>query len=293
MRLLKLSILINYLSLTKNIKKAVTAIHIGIFLSIFAASSAIISLYIENEISDLEYELASWSESKRYQERASAKLPRLVSDFHRYMDIDKIYRDFTQTLKLTNFWNRVISHEDRYIPFFYDIDEVLELEDSITGEEIAGLKDLINKYPEYTKKKYLQIIDDFPKIFKTIIPNDEIKKYRSILFDSSYQNLLDEINNYENQLMFEGKLYQYYEDTYKIYDFAIEFINMIDSLSLYMIEIHEQTIDELNDAIIKKSLFEKNLVLTIFILQFLIFLIVQFFELSSVSLNSKIKKLIK
>jgi hypothetical protein len=293
MRLLKLSILINYLSLTKNIKKAVTAIHIGIFLSIFAASSAIISLYIENEISDLEYELASWSESKRYQERASAKLPRLVSDFHRYMDIDKIYRDFTQTLKLTNFWNRVISHEDRYIPFYYDIDEVLELEDSMTGEEIAGLKDLINKYPEYTKKKYLQIIDDFPKIFKTIIPNDEIKKYRSILFDSSYQNLLDEINNYENQLMFEGKLYQYYEDTYKIYDFAIEFINMIDSLSLYLIEIHEQTIDELNDAIIKKSLFEKNLVLTIFVLQFLIFLIVQFFELSSVSLNSKIKKLIK
>ena len=293
MRLLKLSILINYLSLTKNIKKAVTAIHIGIFLSIFAASSAIISLYIENEISDLEYELASWSESKRYQERASAKLPRLVSDFHRYMDIDKIYRDFTQTLKLTNFWNRAISHEDRYIPFYYDIDEVLELEDSMTGEEIAGLKDLINKYPEYTKKKYLQIIDDFPKIFKTIIPNDEIEKYRSILFDSSYQNLLDEINNYENQLMFEGKLYQYYEDTYKIYDFAIEFINMIDSLSLYMIEIHEQTIDELNDAIIKKSLFEKNLVLTIFVLQFLIFLIVQFFELSSVSLNSKIKKLIK
>ena len=105
--------------------------------------------------------------------------------------------------------------------------------------------------------------------------------------------MLDEINNYENQLMFEGKLYQYYEDTYKIYDFAIEFINMIDSLSLYMIEIHEQTIDELNDAIIKKSLFEKNLVLTIFVLQFLIFLIVQFFELSSVSLNSKIKKLIK
>ena len=293
MRLLKLSILINYLSLNKNIKKALRVINIGIFLSIFAVSSAPISLYIENEISDLEYELASWSESKRYQERASAELPRLVSDFHRYMDIDKIYRDFTQTLKLTNFWNRAISHEDRYIPFYYDIDEVLELEDSMTGEEIAGLKDLINKYPEYTKKKYLQIIDDFPKIFKTIIPNDEIKKYRSILFDSSYQNLLDEINNYENQLMFEGKLYQYYEDTYKIYDFAIEFINMIDSLSLYIIEIHEQTIDELNDAIIKKSLFEKNLVLTIFVLQFLIFLIVQFFELSSVSLNSKIKKLIK
>ena len=71
MRLLKLSILINYLSLNKNIKKALRVINIGIFLSIFAVSSAVISLYIENEISDLEYELASWSESKRYQERTS------------------------------------------------------------------------------------------------------------------------------------------------------------------------------------------------------------------------------
>ena len=293
MRLLRLSLLINYFSITKNVKKAVTAINIGIFLSIFAASSAIISLYIENEISDLEYELASLSESKRYQERSSTEIPRLVSDFHRYMDIDKIYNDFTEILKLTNFGNRAISNEDRFIPFLYDIDDVLELEGLLTDDIIAELKDLINEYPEYTKKKYLQILDDFPKIIKTVIPKNEIKKYRNILFDSSYQDLLDEINNKENQLMYDGKLYEYYEESYKLYDYAIEFINMMDSISLYVIEIHKQTIDELNDAIIKKSLLEKNLVLIIFVLQFFVFLIVQFFEVSSINFNSMIKKRIK
>ena len=68
---------------------------------------------------------------------------------------------------------------------------------------------------------------------------------------------------------------------------------MMSSVNLYIIEIHKQTIIELNDEIIKKSLLEKNLVLIIFILQFFIFVIVQFFEISSINFNAKIKKLIK
>ena len=293
MRLLKLSILINYLSLNKNIKKALRVINIGIFLSIFAVSSAVISLYIENEISDLEYELASWSESKRYQERASTELPRIIGDFNKFTDIDKIFRDFHQTLKLTNFGNRAISNEDIYIPFFYDIDEVLDLKDMGLEEDINSLKDLINEYPEEVKKKYLQIIEDFPKIYKTIVPANELKVFKKIIFDSSYQNLLDEISNDENKLIFEGNLYQYYEESHEILDYAKDFIDMINSLNLYMIEIHKQTIIDLNNEIIKKSLLEKNLVLMIFILQFFIFVIVQFFEISSINFNAKIKKLIK
>jgi hypothetical protein len=293
MRLLKLSILINYLSLNKNIKKALRVINIGIFLSIFAVSSAVISLYIENEISDLEYELASWSESKRYQERASTELPRIIGDFNRFIDIDKIFRDFHQTLKLTNFGNRAISNEDIYIPFFYDIDEVLDLKDMALEEDINSLKELINEYPEEVKKKYLQIIEDFPKIYKTIVPANELKVFKKIIFDSSYQNLLDEINNDENKSIFEGNLYQYYEESHEIFDYVKDLIDMMSSVNLYIIEIHKQTIIELNDEIIKKSLLEKNLVLIIFILQFFIFVIVQFFEISSINFNAKIKKLIK
>ena len=105
--------------------------------------------------------------------------------------------------------------------------------------------------------------------------------------------MLDEISNDENKLIFEGNLYQYYEESHEILDYAKDFIDMINSLNLYIIEIHKQTIIDLNNEIIKKSLLEKNLVLMIFILQFFIFVIVQFFEISSINFNAKIKKLIK
>jgi len=52
MRILRLSFLRQYFLLSKNIKKALLIINIGIFLSIFAATSAAISFYIEKKINE-------------------------------------------------------------------------------------------------------------------------------------------------------------------------------------------------------------------------------------------------
>ena len=293
MRLLRLSLLINYFSITKNVKKAVTAINIGIFLSIFAASSAVISLYIENEISDLEYELTSMSDSKRYQERATAKIPALIANFNSFLNMEKTYRDFHEILKFTKFGNKAISNEDMYIPLFYDIGDLVGLDDIFLEEEFDYFRELINEYPEDTKKRYLKVLDDFPLVFKQIIPEDKIKEFNNILFNSSYENLLNEINDEKNQLIFDGEHYIYSKKTNELVNYTIDFIDMMSSLSLYVVEIHKVTIEELNNEIIKKSKLEKDLVFFIFILQFLVFLIVQFFELSSLSLGNKIKKAIK
>ena len=54
MRFFKIPILTPFIISQKNIKKSLLIINIGIFLSIFAASSAIISLFIENKISKYE-----------------------------------------------------------------------------------------------------------------------------------------------------------------------------------------------------------------------------------------------
>ena len=54
MRFFKIPTFTPYIISPKNIKKSLLIINIGIFLSIFAASSAIISLYIENKISKYE-----------------------------------------------------------------------------------------------------------------------------------------------------------------------------------------------------------------------------------------------
>ena len=64
MRLLRFSLLINFFSNKKNLNKALRLINLGIFLSIFAASTAIISFYIEREINELEYELVEYRQSR-------------------------------------------------------------------------------------------------------------------------------------------------------------------------------------------------------------------------------------
>ena len=52
----------------------------------------------------------------------------------------------------------------------------------------------------------------------------------------------------------------------------------------------DESIDELNKQIINLSNKEKNIILLAFILQLIIFIIIQFFEISSVNLNFKKKK---
>ena len=56
MKLLKFSLLMNYFAIAKNSKRAIFIINIGIFLSIFAFSAATISIFIENKVSQLEFE---------------------------------------------------------------------------------------------------------------------------------------------------------------------------------------------------------------------------------------------
>jgi len=64
MRLLRFSLLLNFFLNKKNLNKALKLINLGIFLSIFAASTAIVSFYIEREINELEYELVEYRQSR-------------------------------------------------------------------------------------------------------------------------------------------------------------------------------------------------------------------------------------
>ena len=58
MKILRISLLLNLFSNTKNQSKFLTYINIGLFLSIFAISAAIITFYIETKIDKIESNLA-------------------------------------------------------------------------------------------------------------------------------------------------------------------------------------------------------------------------------------------
>ena len=55
MRVIRFRALKTFLITSKNLRRSLVAINIGIFLAIFAASSAVISLFVENELTDYEF----------------------------------------------------------------------------------------------------------------------------------------------------------------------------------------------------------------------------------------------
>tara|TARA_A100000164_G_scaffold315716_1_gene295439 strand:+ start:203 stop:505 length:303 start_codon:yes stop_codon:yes gene_type:complete len=71
MKLLKLSLLINYFAIAKNSKRAIFLINVGLFLSIFALSAASISIYVENKVSNLEFEHLTNSRAKSEPEQTT------------------------------------------------------------------------------------------------------------------------------------------------------------------------------------------------------------------------------
>jgi hypothetical protein len=292
MRILRLSLLRNYLILSKNIKKSLLIINIGIFLSIFAATSAMISIYIENKISNEEFELIEYQQEKRTTDRFLGQLPSWVMLF----DIASLNIQQTEEMyefiKLTDFGDKIISKWDAYLPSLYDIDK--------NWEEISDFKDFnefIQLYleilPESTQKEYKNLIKESEKYKKPQVSAEEGNEYRKKLFNTGYENLLEEIENSKNNIFYEGKVFDDYIYVQKFLVFAKEYFLMLEDIFRASSATSGFAIEEINKNIIKLSKYEKNIILGAFIFQFIIFLIIQYFEISSVTIQNiknKVKK---
>ena len=89
MRLFKIALLIQYFEISKNKKKALLFVNIGIFLSIFALSSAFISLYIENKVNKFQFTLMESSHEIRDLQKLQEQIPIFISQLDLSNLIDK------------------------------------------------------------------------------------------------------------------------------------------------------------------------------------------------------------
>lgn len=292
MKLFKLTFLISYFSVSKNKKKALFIINIGIFLSIFAATSAMISLYVENKVSTLEFEHALYSKEKRSHERSIKEILKLSSDISNFKNIEYSQIYFTDYLKLNKFTKNALSYKDFAIPLiYYNLHDLSEVEldpndidyDYFTkddGQELRALIDETNALSKTLFKKYSHLQEKITKV----------------LYKSSYEDIKDEISdklnikdneisklNYEEAVDDFNKLSNNID---RLMDFVLHFESQI-------IEDYDLSIKDINKEIIDLSKIEKNLILFAFILQLIVFIIIQFFEISSVNLQIKgnIKKI--
>ena len=293
MKYLKLSMLINYLRVAKNTKKAIFIINFGIFLSIFAASSAIISLYIENKVSSLEFKHTLYSKEKKYYERSIDETLSISSELNQFRFIENSHTYFNNYLRSNEFGKTVISYKDFAIPvIYYYINDLTDEEfisendidyDYFTKEDGDELKKLIistNKMLKLQFKKYSgleKIIEktlyksDFDDLEREIMNKDFIK-------DNDLRNI-----NYEEAV---EELSETLDNMLRLMDYTFHYLNQV-------IEDYDLSINDINNEIINFSKIEKNLILIAFILQLIVFIIIQFFEVSSVNYNlvKKIKKI--
>lgn len=295
MKILRLSLLTRIVNSAKDTKKYIFYINIGIFLSIFAISAASISFYIENKIDRIEFDLIQY----QYDEKDNQNTLKELSVFNNI-----VQANLTSSKKIQNLYEHIasmglgeytISPEDIYLPSVYvqmtsndnqnfiemiedgSFDAMLKLFKELpinqkwketTGEEsinVSRFERSINKIKNSTLFK-----EDFTSLHKNIFSYDFFKIENQI-FNKSIN-----INDYDSQ---------YYKDYLKLLNFHNDLIIILGVMNEYFEYLslkNKENISALNESIVYYSRIESQIIIFTFLFQFIVFTIIQFFEISSI-----------
>ena len=296
MRLLRFALLTNYFLKKKNFNRAIKLINIGIFLAIFASTSAIISLSIENKISLKEYQLISNQRDLTNLRKAITSLKAQYYIFE--FDQTQENKDYETELynNETKFNFKLVSSNDFYKPYiFFVIKEEEQFRKTLGDSFIKELKSLINDaagihsfFSPLNKKGWNKKIQNFESQRKKFV---DTVNYNVDKFLINEKVLFDELNNISSStdFNFTNQVRTDYAGTFAYKNSSIDFIATIIEISGGLVSKLEIENKFIGKEIIKLSKLEKNLILTTFLLQLAIFIIIQLFEISSINKEKKIK----
>jgi len=297
MKFLKFSMLMTYFALEKNSKRALLIINVGIFLSIFACSAAFISLYIENKVSQFEFLHLEESKYKREAERTIQLIPSITGELRQVVNIEDTNQEFSELMRFNNFGKLIISSNDIQASGLYEItytikdfDEYMEIFDLYVKDE-KYLKEVLPVYHE----EFKQLVKETKKNLNILRKlEDKEKIFENILYNRSYDDLFDELlvslkesTKKKQNLKFIGEYSKEFLLAEKIVDQFYELIEYALLITSSSITYSDIALKDINNEIKYFSKLEKNLILSAFILQLSIFIIIQFFEISSVNFNLK------
>ena len=296
MKLLKLSLLINYFAIAKNSKRAIFLINVGLFLSIFALSAASISIYIENKVSNLEFEHLQESRAKSEAEKYTKMVIDYKNKLRQYRNLEGSFEQHLEFLRLNQFGKVVSSPNDLQVYALYDIvrEEKFMSEFVLIFDEFNFLFDS-DVFTDEEIKNYKIITENVKKTFILLEKLNPIE-LESIIFQRSFQDLGEEIkSSMRNESKFkylkdQGQFEKVYNETiYLREDLETLFSYLLRYLNAGLISV-DVSLETINKEIIDLSNKEKSIILVAFFLQLLVFIIIQFFEISSVRIALKRKK---
>ena len=296
MKLFRFSLLSAYFAVIKNKKKALLIINIGIFLSIFAATSAAISYFVEKKINQNEFLLIEEQTAKK---DVAFWIAEIESEI---VFIESLLFNENQQIKNINFisWsevgNKIISNKDFFLPIIYtslldsaDLQEFIDMQfDGMSINEIvlnfvslweqerideikSTLEEFEIKYLKYKKINF----DHYKQLIYQSSPSD--------LFNEINKNKLYSVSNKESLIYYDYLMVdEFNQATLKYFKMFLQVMRSLEATS-------NESIEETENKIINLSNNEKNLIFITFILQLIVFIFIQIFEVSSVNLTTKKK----
>ena len=296
MKLFRLAILSSYLSyLSKNKKQALKFINLGIFLCIFAISTAGISFFIEKKISDKQNQLLYLQIDDKDYSRLKSSFQTAMDTYQNLLLIEERYRVEKEYLAQSeieaqlqtdiDFFGSYIYANSFAIKEMFTDKEFLDFVDP-EGEDIKYIIELLET--SWDENEVEQFKNSLIKANKSL---NEIQKinfeYYKLNNHQSLDEIISEIINYKKNNVYNSneKIFSDYFEIitlmYNLIDYLNEFFQILSSLK----EGGQEDIQQINAEIISLSKKEKNYILGTFIIQFVIFLIIQFFEVNSINFN--------
>ena len=294
MRILKIPTFTPFIISQRNIKKSLLIINLGIFLSIFAATSAIISLFIENKISHYETEIIENKQMNLFFNRFERMVNVYEDSENRLYNFNQNFASFNEILDSLKGGEKLIDDREYYYYRFYsyiafmddnfDEDEANEWMLYFTEKEF-----LENIYDPIVHKKFYDELEAQSKKFKNYVKEyktfaSDLKKIDPfiILSDEELMN-----NTYKDSVEINKLINKYFTKVFYMNDFLREFLMNIKriisdwSLSYKSLDLSNyQEIEKLSNL-------EKKLIIFAFVLQIVIFFVTQFFE---ITFASRVKK---
>ena len=296
MKLFRLAILSSYLSyLSKNKKQALKFINLGIFLCIFAISTAGISFFIEKKISDKQNQLLYLQIDDKDYSRLKSSFQTAMDTYQNLLLIEERYRVEKEYLAQSeieaqlqtdiDFFGSYIYANSFAIKEMFTDKEFLDFVDP-EGEDIKNIIELLET--TWDENEVEQFKNSLIKANKSL---NEIQKinfeYYKLNNHQSLDEIISEIINYKKNNVYNSneKIFSDYFEIitlmYNLMDYLNEFFQILSSLK----EGGQENIQQINAEIISLSKKEKNYILGTFLIQFVIFLIIQFFEVNSINFN--------
>lgn len=304
MRFLRFTLLQSYiLSIQKNKRKALLIINTGIFLSIFAFSSATISFFIEKKISDIQNELTITQISARDGNNTISFFENEINNLSKSINKESANTAKKRFIDEFKILNKINTTRDYYGSFIYY--NLFELEKEIVQmKKSYGVNMYDKNDPFYTDHIIPNIKNSWDKenIDRFIDSLDSVDEYMNKLLNLNIENyllqkplsleeIINEIKNEDlNSLNQTSQALQDYTLVYDSLDqLTIFYENLMNYLKAYKGN-DDLLIEQYEKEILYYSNLEKNIILTTFVFQFLIFVIIQIFEINSVNFNLKKKK---